>query len=86
MSSENVKSVEQVEREMLEAWESIKSALMAAEHEFFKFTRGVASAGVTTRKSARAMKTALTKLTSLTLECDKARKAAKALNKPAETA
>lgn len=57
-------------------WDEIKHLVSELELDFLKNVRGNNAAGVRVRKGLRALKTTAADLVKLTVELDKARKAA----------
>jgi hypothetical protein len=57
-------------------WEEIKSIMETLEADVAKNARGIAAAGVRSRKGLRALKTKASELVKAMVETDKARRAA----------
>lgn len=62
---------------VLSKWSELKSLVEALEPDVAKNARGVAAAGVRTRKGLRQLQNTAKELVKLTLETDKAKKDSK---------
>lgn len=62
---------------VLAKWNELKTLVEALEPDVSKNARGVAAAGVRTRKGLRQLQTCAKELVKLTLETDKAKKDSK---------
>lgn len=73
-----METVENTDNAVLAKWNQLKALLDELELDVVKNARGVAAAGVRTRKGLRALKVTATELVKLTVELDKSRKATRA--------
>lgn len=65
------------ENPILSKWNELKSLVESVENDVLKNARGVAAAGVRSRKGLRGLQTLAKELSKLTLETDKTNKAEK---------
>jgi len=65
------------DNQVLSKWTEIRGVLETIELDVAKNARGVSAAGVRARKGLRTLKTKATELVKLTVELDKAKKAAR---------
>jgi hypothetical protein len=66
---------------VLTKWSELKALVEALELDVAKNAKGVAAAGVRTRKGLRALQSSAKELVKLTLETDKAGKSSKKTSK-----
>lgn len=62
------------DNQILTKWNELKTLVEALEPDVTKNARGVAAAGVRTRKGLRQLQTSAKELVKLTLETDKSKK------------
>jgi hypothetical protein len=65
------------DNQVIAKWTELKAIVDTLELDIVKNAKGVAAAGVRARKGMRALKNAAAELVKLTVELDKAKRAAK---------